>query len=145
MRADQLRDRRDPVDRPPAGIGTRANEFTIGDTFAGEGLCDSRDADYRGSPRSYNRADDVRHGVRTPPNPFPNPLRGPGKYSRLGLSDEDFMKLRDRAHLVPIMVVALALTEDEAGEIFDHLAARYRRNVVSVSEFHEEFKALAYG
>jgi hypothetical protein len=144
MRHDQLRDVRDPSERAPAGMVTRASEFTIGDTFAGEGLIDTRDPDYRPTPRNYNRADDIRHGIRTTPNPFPNPLCGPGKYSKLGLSDEDFMKLRDKAHIVPIMVIALALTEEEAGEIFDTLAARFNRSVISVSEFHEEFKDLAY-
>jgi hypothetical protein len=144
MRHDRLRDIRDPSERPPAGIATLAREFTIGDTFAGEGLITSKDADYQPTPRNYNPADEIRHGIRTTPNPFPNPLCGPGKYSKLGLSDEDFMKLRDKAHIVPIMVIALALSKEEAGEIFDTLAARYNRNVISVSEFHEEFKRLSY-
>jgi hypothetical protein len=144
MRADQLRDTRDVSERPPAGIGPRSGEFSIGDTFAGMGLMDSVDVDYRSRPRQFSRADDMRHGIRTPPNPFPNPLHGPGKYSQLGLTDEEFMKLRDRRHVVPVMVTALALGEAEAGEIFDTVARREGRPVISVAEFHEEFKRMTY-
>jgi hypothetical protein len=108
------------------------------------GLMDSRDADFQTKPRQFNRADDIRHGIPTPPNPFPNPLYGPGRYVHLGLTDEEFMKLRDKAHIIPVMTTALALTEPQAVEIFDTVARRHGRDLVSVSEFHEEFKRISY-
>jgi hypothetical protein len=144
MRADQLRDMRDPSQRPPAGSVPRACEFHIGDTMMGMGLMDSAGVDYRAKPREYNRADDIVHGIRTAPNPFPNPLKGPGRYANLGLTDEEFIKIRDKAHVVPIMVTALALSEEEAGNIFDAVATRERRSLISVAEFHDEFKRITY-
>jgi hypothetical protein len=144
MRADQLRDTRDPSERAPAGFVPRAADFNIGDTFAGIGLMDSKDADFTARPRQFNQADDIRHGIPTPPNPFPNPLYGPGRYIHLGLTDEEFMKLRDKAHIVPVMVTALAITENEAYAIFDAVAHREGRDLVSVAEFHEEFKRITY-
>jgi hypothetical protein len=144
MRADQLRDTRDVSERAPAGFVPRSGEFNIGDTFGGMGLMDSLDADFRPRPRQFNRCDDIRHGVPTPPNPFPNPLYGPGKYAQLGLTNEEFAKLRDRATVVPVMVTALALGEEEAGRIFDVVAAREGRQLISVAEFHDEFKRMAY-
>ena len=143
MRADQLKDTRDPSERPPAGVSTRPGQFTIGDTFAGMGIMDSFDNDWQSKPRDYNPELDVVHGIPTRPNPFPNPLRGPGKYINLGLSDEDFLKLRDKQHIVPVMVTALALSEQEASDIFDAVARREHRNLISVSEFHQEFKKLS--
>jgi hypothetical protein len=144
MRADQLRDTRDVAERAPAGAAPRGGEFGVGDTFAGMGLMDALDADFRQRPRQFSRADDARHGVPTPPNPFPNPLYGPGRYSQLGLTDEEFARLRDRAHVVPVMVTALALSEADAGAIFDAVAAREGRQLISVAEFHEQFKRVAY-
>lgn len=140
MRAHEVLQKRDPAERAPAGLCTQASEFTIGDTISEMGCMDSIDPDYHPTMRDYNPADDISHGVPTKPNPFPNPLRGPGKYANLGLSDEDFLKLRDKKHIVPIMVQALALTEQEASDIFDSVANREHRNLVSVSEFHQAFK-----
>jgi hypothetical protein len=70
---------------------------------------------------------------------------GPGKYSSLGLTDEDFLKLRPRAQVIPVMVTALALPEQEAGKIFDAVARNEGRNEISVAEFHNEFKRISYG
>jgi hypothetical protein len=140
MRADQLRDLAEPSSRAPAGVVTRTSEFTIGDTFAGMGLMTSVDVEHTTKPRGISAADDIVHGIRTMPNPFPNPLRGPGKYVNLGLSDEDFMKLRDRFHILPVMVEALGLSEEEATEIYDQVARDQGRDLISVLEFHEEFK-----
>jgi hypothetical protein len=145
MRADQLRDVRDPSERPPAGLVPRAGEFHIGDTFMGIGLMDAADVDYTTKPREYNQADEITHGIRTTPNPFPNPLRGPGRYANLGLTDEEFIRLRDKLHIIPVMVTALALSEEEAGDIFDAVASRERRTLISVAEFHDEFKRRTYG
>jgi hypothetical protein len=144
MRADQLRDTRDPSERPPAGAVPRSGEFHIGDTFTGMGLVTTIDSDYQAKPREYTAADEIAHGIRTPPNPFPNPLRGPGRYANLGLTDEEFMKLRDKAHIVPVVVTALALEQEEAEKIFDVVAKEQRRSLISVAEFHEEFKRISY-
>jgi hypothetical protein len=144
MRTDQLRDARDPAERPPAGSVPRAGEFHIGDTFAGVGLMRALDSEYRAAPKEYSSADNIVHGVPTKPNPFPNPLRGPGRYANLGLTDEEFMRLRDREHIIPIMVTALALSEEEAAAIFDEVAKRERRQLISVSEFHDEYKKMSY-
>lgn len=140
MRADQLRVKRDPASRPPAGISTNPGDFSIGDTFAGMGCMDSFDNDYSAKAHEYNPAIEITHGIPTKPNPFPNPLAGAGRYINLGLRDEDFLKLRDKQHVVPVMVAALALTEEEADAIFDAVAQREHRNMISVSEFHEEFR-----
>ena len=144
MTANQINDTRDPSERPPAGISTRPGEFTIGDTFAGMGIMDSKDPDYQPMPRDYRPEDYMVHGVPTKPNPFPNPLRGPGKYINLGLSDEDFLLLRDKAHIVPVMVKALALSEEEATNMFEAVAQRNGRNKISVSEFYDYFKTLTH-
>jgi hypothetical protein len=144
MRGDQLRDVRDPSERAPAGFVPGGGEFHIGDTFLGIGLMDSLDADYRARPRQFNQADEIAHGIPTPPNPFPNPLYGPGKYSHLGLNDEEFIKLRDRAHIIPVMATALALGQKEAEEIYERVAGREGRNLISVAEFHDEFKRMSY-
>jgi hypothetical protein len=144
MRADQLRDTRDVSERGPAGLAPRSGEFNVGDTFATMGLMDSIDADYRGKPKQYNRWDDMRHGIPTPPNPFPNPLYGPGKYAQLGLTNEEFIKVRDKDHIVPVMMTALALGEKEAAQIFEVVAQREGRDLISVAEFHDEFKRMTY-
>jgi hypothetical protein len=144
MRADQLRDTRDPSERPPAGAVPRSGEFHIGDALTGMGLMTSVDTDYQAKPREYSAADDIAHGIRTAPNPFPNPVRGPGRYANLGLTDEEFLKLRDKAHIVPVMVTALALDPEEAGRIFDAVAEQQGRKLISVAEFHEEFKHISY-
>lgn len=138
MTADQLHGTRDPAQRPPAGLSTQAIEFTVGDTIRGMGLMDAR-----GPTEAYRDREvpqDMTFGIRTKPNPFPNPLRGPGRYVALGLSDEDFLLLRDRAHIVPVMVKALALKEEEANQIFDTVSNRFGRDKISISEFHQEFK-----
>ncbi|OHT05734.1 hypothetical protein TRFO_26475 [Tritrichomonas foetus] len=144
MVSTQIKDSRDPSERPPAGLSTRASEFTIGDTFAGMGAMDSHDPDYRPMPRDYRPEDDMVHGVPTKPNPFPNPLRGPGKYINLGLSDEDFLLLRDRAHIIPVMVQALCLSEEEANNMFDNVAQRCGRQKISVSEFYDYYRTLTH-
>jgi hypothetical protein len=143
-RADQLTITRDPSELPPAGLATRSDDFTIGDTFGTMGLMTSVDADYDPRPKTFNIADHITHGIKTPPNPFPNPLFGPGRYAQLGLTDEDFLKLRDRQHVIPIMVLALALSETEARDIFDAVAGRLGRDLISVAEFHDEFKRLTF-
>jgi hypothetical protein len=142
MISTQLRPKFDPSQLPPAGVGSKPGEFTIGDTFAGMGLMTSFDSDYEPVPRQYHREDTLSHGIPTKPNPFPNPLSGPGKYSALGLTDEDFLVLRDRAHVIPVMVKALALSEDEAAAIFDDCARNLGRETISIAEFHAEFKQL---
>lgn len=143
MVSSQLKDMRDPSERPPAGVSTRASEFTIGDTFAGMGTMDSYDPDYHPMPRDYHPEDDMVHGVPTKPNPFPNPLRGPGKYINLGLSDEDFLLLRDRAHVVPVMVQALCLSQEEADKMFDTVSSRLNRDKISISEFYDYYRTLS--
>lgn len=141
LRASEVLGKRDPSNLPPAGVVTRASDFSIGDTISEMGCMDAFDTDFQPLTRDFNPADDLVHGVPTKPNPFPNPLRGPGRYANLGLSDEDFLKLRDRPHIVPIMITALALTEDEANNIFDQVSRKYHRDKISVSEFHEAFKS----
>ena len=146
MVSSQLKDMRDPSERPPAGLSTRASEFTIGDTFAGMGAMDSFDRDWdlaKTKTRDYHPEDDMVHGVPTKPNPFPNPLRGPGKYINLGLSDEDFLLLRDRAHVVPVMVNALCLSQDEADKMFDAVSSRLNRDKISISEFYDYYRTLS--
>lgn len=143
MISTQVLDKRDPSEMPPAGVVTKTSEFTIGDTFAGMGAMDSFDRDWdisKTKTRDYHPEDDIVHGVPTKPNPFPNPLRGPGKYINLGLSDEDFLLLRDKKHVVPVMVQALALTEDEATAMFDSVASMNRRDKISISEFYEYYR-----
>jgi hypothetical protein len=138
MTAAQLRGTSDPATRPPAGVSTKAIEFTVGDTIRGMGLMDARGPSERILEREVPT--DRAFGIQTKPNPFPNPLRGPGRYVDLGLSDEDFLKLRDRKHIVPVMMTALALNEDEANSIFDQVSVREKRDMISVSEFHQAFK-----
>jgi hypothetical protein len=145
MHSDQLRNVRDPSERAPAGFVPGGGEFHIGDTFAGIGLMDSHDADYRARPRQFSRADEIAHGIPTPPNPFPNPLYGPGKHSHLGLNDEEFIKIRDRAHIVPVMTTALALIQQEVEGIYERVAGREGRDLISVAEFHDEFKRMTDG
>lgn len=140
MTADQLHGTRDPAQRPPAGLSTQAIEFTVGDTIRGMGLMDARGPTE--SMREREVPQGMTFGIKTKPNPFPNPLRGPGRYVALGLSDEDFLLLRDRAHIVPVMVKALALKEEEANQIFDSVAQREGRDKISISEFHQEFKMM---
>ena len=137
MTSRQLHGTYDPAALPPAGLNREALEFTVGDTIRGMGLMDSRGPT---EPKIDREVPDRVYGVATKPNPFPNPLRGPGRYVDLGLSDEDFLLLRDRKHIVPVMMNALALTEDEANAIFDQVSVREKRDKISVSEFHQEFK-----
>jgi hypothetical protein len=141
MVSSQLRPKPDPAQLPPAGVVSKASEFNIGDTFAGMGTMTSFDRDYLTVPREYHREELLTHGISTKPNAFPNPLHGPGRYVALGLSDEDFAMLRDKEHIVPVMVSALDLSDEEAGAIFDRCAERLGRDKISVSEFHEAFKA----
>lgn len=147
MVSSQILGKRDPSEMPPAGLCTRSSEFTIGDTFAGMGAMDSFDRDWdlaKTRTRDYHPEDDIVHGVPTKPNPFPNPLHGPGKYINLGLSDEDFLLLRDKNHVVPIMVQALALTQDEASGIFDLLSSRFGREKISISEFYDYYRTTQH-
>jgi hypothetical protein len=104
------------------------------------GAMSAFDKDYAVKPRGFNLADEIVHGIRTVPNPFPNPLKGPGVYSDLGLSDEDLMKLRDRVHVIPVMVNALGLSEEVAGEIFDDVAHDQNRELISVIEFLQAYR-----
>ena len=146
MNAEQLHGTYDPAQLPPAGVSTATPEFTVGDTFAGMGLMTARGPvnDIKDT-KEWHIYDDLTHGVKTKPNPFPNPLRGPGRYVDFGLSDEDFLLLRDRAHIVPVMVRALALTEQEANDIFDRVSMRHRREKISVAEFHAELNSMRNG
>lgn len=138
MTAKQLHGTSDPAALPPAGVSTKAIEFTVGDTICGMGLMDARGPSERILDREVPT--DKAFGIQTKPNPFPNPLRGPGRYVDLGLSDEDFLKLRDRKHIIPVMMNALALSENEANAIFDEVSVREKRDKISVSEFHQAFK-----
>ncbi|KAH0795250.1 hypothetical protein GPJ56_000699 [Histomonas meleagridis] len=142
MNSTRYRTRRDPCELPPAGISTVSSEFTVGDTLAGMGAMDSFGENYDTKVRDYNPADHITHGVSTKPNPFPNPLSGNGRYENLGLTNEDFMKLRDKAHVVPVMVAALGLRTDEANEIFDNVANQLGRKLISVLEFHEAYRKM---
>ncbi|KAK8893890.1 hypothetical protein M9Y10_022319 [Tritrichomonas musculus] len=147
MVSSQILGKRDPSERPPAGLCTRSSEFTIGDTFAGMGAMDSFDRDWdlaKTRTRDYHPEDDMVHGVPTKPNPFPNPLHGPGKYINLGLSDEDFLLLRDKKHVVPVMVQALALTDDEASGMFDAISSRLGREKISISEFYDYYRTTQH-
>lgn len=144
MTSSQVLNKRDPSEMPPAGIVTRNSEFTIRDTFAGMGAMDSFDRDWdlaKTRTRDFHPEDDIVHGVPTKPNPFPNPLRGPGKYINLGLSDEDFLLLRDKQHIVPVMVQALALSQQEADDMFDAVASMNGRDKISISEFYDYFRS----
>jgi hypothetical protein len=141
MVASQLSPHRDPATLPPAGVGGRTSEFTVGDAIAGMGTMRALDRDYEATPKDYNPADNVTHGIATKPNPFPTPIRGPGKYAHLGLADEDFLMLRDREHIVPVMVQALGLAEEEAVAIFERVAKEMRRSSISVAEFYDAFRA----
>ena len=143
LTASQLKGNRDPAELPPAGLCTQSSEFSIGDTIAEMGCIEAFDVDYQPVDRDIRLEDEMVHGVPTRPNPFPNPLKGQGKYTSLGLSDESFLLLRDKAHVVPVMVKALALTEEEASQIFDRCAEKFGRDKISVSEFHEEFKQMS--
>lgn len=140
LTSKQLKGTVDPADRPPAGLATISSEFSIGDTISEMGCMDAFDADYHTKEREIHAQDLMVHGVPTRPNPFPNPLKGPGRYSDLGLTDESFLLRRDKKHIVPVMVKALALTEEEAGQIFDTCSSKYGRNTISIAEFHQEFK-----
>ena len=137
MTSRQLHGTFDPAALPPAGLNRTNIEYTLGDTICGMGLMDAKGPS---EPKVDREVPDMVFGIPTKPNPFPNPLRGPGRYVDLGLSDEDFLLLRDRKHIVPVMMRALALTEDEANKIFDTVSVREKRDKISVSEFHQEFK-----
>jgi hypothetical protein len=141
MVASQLVPRTDPAALPPAGLGGQVSEFTVGDTITGMGTMEAFDRDYEATPKGYNPADELRHGLPTKPNPFPTPLRGPGKYAHLRLADEEFLLLRDKDHIVPVMVQALGLTEEEATRIFDRVAEDMQRPNISVAEFYHAFRA----
>ena len=141
MTGAQVRRLRDPADLPPAGLPAPPRDFNIGDTIKGMGAMDSFDVDSEVKERNGIHVPDIVFGVPTRPNPFPNPLRGPGRYYQLGLSDEDFLLLRDKAHIVPVMVKALCLSEEEASTMFDACSAKYGRDKISVSEFYDEFKS----
>ncbi|OHT15351.1 hypothetical protein TRFO_42561 [Tritrichomonas foetus] len=144
MISSQILGKQDPAERPPAGIVTKSPEFTIGDTIAGMGAMNAFDRDYEVMPRDYHHEDEVVHGLPTKPNPFPNPLRGPGKYINLGLSDEDFLALRDKEHVIPVMVQALALTEEEATNMYLVVSSRLRRPKISISEFYDYFRTTQH-
>ena len=142
LRADQARPHPDPSDLPPAGVSTKNSEFSIGDTISEMGCMDAFDADYDAKVKPPSNIPDIVFGVPTKPNPFPNPLKGAGRYSNLGLSDEDFLKLRDKEHIINIMEKALALSEEESNKIFDSVAQRCGRNEISCAEFHQEYKKM---
>jgi hypothetical protein len=42
------------------------------------------------------------------------------------------------------MVTTLALDQEEAKSIFDAVAKQEGHNLISVTEFHEEFKRISY-
>jgi hypothetical protein len=138
MLSGQLNPRPDPAALPPAGVGSQSSEFTIGDTIAGMGQMDAFTGE---RPRRHSLADAIAHGVPTKPNPFKNPLAGPGKYASLGLSDEDFLKLREKGQLTRVMASALGMEEEEAGVVFDRVAARVGRKMISVAEFYDDVRA----
>jgi hypothetical protein len=143
MLASQINPKKDPAERPPAGVTLHADEFTIGDTIASMGGMDAFDRDHLKRPKKVCMAERIVHGMPTKPNPFKNPLAGPGKFADLGLSDEEFLRLRDKDHVVPVMAKALDLGEEEAGVIFDRVAARVGRESLSVSEFYGEVRGTS--
>jgi len=140
MGGKQVRNTRDPAELPPAGLPTTSIEFCVGDTITGLGLMDSFSVDRSTENKQWTMADDMVHGIKTKPNPFPNPLRGNGKYSSLGLSEEDFLLLRSKGQILPIMTRALGISDEKAIEIFDTVSQRVNRQKISVSEFHQQYK-----
>jgi hypothetical protein len=140
MLASELNPKKDPAALPPAGVCSQTGEFTIGDAIAGMGTMGIIDRDYRRIQRKGGMIESMTHGIPTKTNPFQNPITGPARYAELGLSDEDFLLLRDRAHVVPIMVKALGLEEDKAGTVFDRVARRLGRETISLSEFYDDFR-----
>jgi hypothetical protein len=143
MLAAQLIPKRDPAAMAPAGVASRATEFTVGDTIAGMGSMDAFDRDHQRRPRKVSMAERITHGLPTKPNPFKSPIAGPGKYAHLGMSDEDFVRLRDRGHIVSVMVRVLAIGEEEAESVFDRVAERVGRDTISAAEFYDEFRGTS--
>jgi hypothetical protein len=71
---------------------------------------------------------------------FKGPPAGRGKYAHLGFENEEFLRLRDRTHIVPVMVEALEFGETEVEALFDRVADRFGRDTISAAEFYDEFR-----
>ena len=139
MGGKQVKNFQDPSELPPAGLPTTSLDFSVGDTICGLGLMDSKAMDDKNN-KEWNPKFEQVHGIPTKPNPFPNPLKGNGRYSSLGLSEEDFMELRPKNQILTIMKNALQLNDEQIIQIFNIISNREKRNKISVSEFYDYYK-----
>jgi len=134
----EVKSLRDPIDLPPAGKTSLIPPMSVGDTFQSMGLMDSIGPECS-KPKEWNPAYDKVHGIKTRIDRFPDPFKGPGRYASIGLSENDFIELREKSKLVPVMVRAFGISEDEATSVFNSAAAKLKRDRISVAEYHQEY------